>query len=302
MFAGVVAAYLATKDDYYRSLAVQLGEKNGWKPGPNALRDGNDFAITQSYLDLFLKERKPEWIVPSRVAMDKLLEQKASHHWYWCDALFMAPAAFARMSVAANDSRYRDWMHQQWWHTVELLYDREEHLFVRDHHYLPFPDGVQIRERNGRKVFWGRGNGWVMGGLCRVLEVLPADDPQRARYEQLLREMAGALVKVQGKDGLWRASLQDPESYPLGETSGSTFFCYGLAWGVNHRILDRQVFQPAALKAWRGLLACVEPDGKLGFVQQPADSPRSPTYRSTNSEYATGALLMAGGEVLRLLR
>jgi rhamnogalacturonyl hydrolase YesR len=301
LFAGVVAAYRATKDEYYRTLAVKLGEKNQWKPGPNALRDGNDFAITQSYLDLFLMEKKSERLDPSRAVMNQLLAEKERPRWGWCDALFMAPAAFARMSVATGDARYRDWMHRQWWQTVGSLYDPDEHLFVRDRTYLPFPDGVQMRERNGKKVFWGRGNGWVFGGLCRVLEALPADDPLRPRYEQLLREMAKVLITAQGKDGLWRASLQDPESYPLGETSGSTFFCYGLAWGVNHGVLDKSTCQPVVLNAWRALLACVDPDGKLGFVQQPADSPRSATYRRTNSEYATGALLLAGSEVLRLL-
>ncbi|MEI6646234.1 MAG: glycoside hydrolase family 88 protein, partial [bacterium] len=301
LFAGVVATYRATKDDYYRTLAVKLGEKNQWRPGPNALRDGNDFAITQSYLDLFLIDKKPERIAPTRTVMDQLLAEKERQRWGWCDALFMAPAAFARMSTATGDARYRDWMHQQWWQTVGLLYDQDEHLFVRDRTYLPFPDGLQIRERNGKKVFWGRGNGWVMGGLCRVLETLPADDPQRTRYEQLLREMAAVLIAAQDKDGLWRASLHDPESYPLGETSGSTFFCYGLAWGINHGVLDKSTYQPFVLNAWRALLACIESDGKLGFVQQPADSPRSATYRRTNSEYATGALLLAGSEVLRLL-
>ena len=166
---------------------------------------------------------------------------------------------------------------------------------------MPQPDGFQIRERNGKKVFWGRGNGWVTGGLCNVLEALPKDYPERPKYEKLLAELCAALAATQGGDGLWRASLLDPESYPLGETSGSTFFCYGIAWAINHGIVDREKYLPVVQKAWHGLMACVEEDGKLGYVQLPADSPRSPTYRSKNVEYAAGAFLSAGAEMIKLL-
>ena len=88
----------------------------------------------------------------------------------------------------------------------------------------------------------------------------------------------------------------------MGETSSSTFFCYGLAWGINHGLLDRKKYLPVAIKAWHALMACVEADGKLGYVQLPADSPRSPTFRSKNVEYAAGAFLAAGAEMIRLLK
>ena len=302
LFVGVMDAYRATQDGYYLELALKLAEKNQWKPGPNARHDGNDFAITQSYLELYKLDPRPERLAPSRAVMDQIIAtDKRSLVWGWCDALFMAPAAFAQMSALTGDPKYLQWMHQQWWKTTETLFDQEDHLFVRDQTYLTKPDGFRILERNGQEIFWGRGNGWVIGGLCHVLQALPPGDPQRGRYEQLLRDMADALAKAQGADGLWRASLHDPESYPLGETSGSTFYCYGLAWGINHGVLDKARYQPLVKKAWRALLACVETDGKLGYVQQPADSPRSPAYRRCNVEYATGALLMAGGEMLKLL-
>ena len=50
------------------------------------------------------------------------------------------------------------------------LYDKEEHLFYRDHRYFA------KREANGKKVFWGRGNGWVLGGLVEILQALPKDE------------------------------------------------------------------------------------------------------------------------------
>ena len=303
LFAGVVAAARATHDPYYWDLALKVSANNHWQPGPNVLHDGNDFAITQTYLQLFLKDKQPERIEPTRAAMDALIakDSPGRREWSWADALFMAPAAWAQMSAATGEARYVERMNKMWWDSVGFLYDPEEKLFYRDATYKPHADGFQLCERNGKKIFWGRGNGWVAGGICNVLQYLPKEHPDRKKHEALLIDFAASLARAQGPDGLWRASLLDPDSYPLGETSGSTFFCYAIAWGVNHGILDRAKYLPVAAKAWQALMACVEPDGKMGFVQLPADSPRSPTFREKNVEYAAGAFLMAGSEMIQLL-
>ena len=148
-----------------------------------------------------------------------------------------------------------------WWRTTDYLYDKDEHLFFRDSTYF------NKTEANGKKVFWGRGNGWVMGGLVRVLQYLPMNHPDRPRFEQLFKDMAAKILTCQQPDGLWRASLLDPDSYPLKETSGSGFFTYALAWGVNQGLLDRAKFEPAVRKAWAALVGCVDADGKLTHVQ-----------------------------------
>ena len=51
--------------------------------------------------------------------------------------------------------------------TYEYLFDKEENLFYRDWHYFG------KKEANGKKVFWGRGNAWVLAGLAEVLQELP---------------------------------------------------------------------------------------------------------------------------------
>ena len=38
---------------------------------------------------------------------------------------------------------------------------------------------------------------------------------------------------LQGEDGLWRASLNEPEWFSMPESSGSSFFTFGLAAGIN---------------------------------------------------------------------
>ena len=83
------------------------------------------------------------------------------------------------------------------------------------------------------------------------------------------------------------------------ETSGTAFFCYALAWGINNETLDRDTYLPAVQKAWTGLVAKVTPQGRLGYVQKVAGAP-GPVNPDDTHEYATGALLLAGEQMLKL--
>lgn len=303
-FTGIMAAWHSTKNKWFLEEAIKLGERTKWQPGPNAMKDANDLAITQTYLELYEEKPKDIYIESTRICMDKLIEKfnPKKIEWSWCDALFMSPPAWTRIGKITGDKRYFDQMNKLWWQTSEILYDKTEYLFYRDRTTVPHKNGISLKERNGEPIFWGRGNGWVVGGLCRVLEYLPNNYPDRSRYEEMLRSMCNRLLETQMNTGLWGASLLDKATYPMGETSGSTFFCYALAWGVNHGILKGDKYRHAALKAWKGLVACVDKEtGKLGYVQLPADSPLSPVYRNTTNEYASGAFLLAASEIIKWL-
>jgi rhamnogalacturonyl hydrolase YesR len=113
--------------------------------------------------------------------------------------------------------------------------------------------------------------------------------------------MAAAVAKAQGSDGLWRANLADPEEFPNKESSGSGFFCYALAWGINNGILDRDAYLPAAQKAWTGLVGCLSPEGKVEWGQDVGDRPVS-VKQDDSHEYVAGTFLLAGSEMLKLGR
>jgi rhamnogalacturonyl hydrolase YesR len=111
--------------------------------------------------------------------------------------------------------------------------------------------------------------------------------------------MAGAILACQQADGLWRSSLLDAEHYTIPETSGTGFYCYAFAYGVNEGLLPRETYEPAVLKAWQGLIGCVTPQGKLTNVQPVgADPVKFPT--SNTEVYAVGAFLLAGSEMFKL--
>ena len=107
------------------------------------------------------------------------------------------------------------------------------------------------------------------------------------------------LVELQSADGYWRASLLDPESFPSPETSGTGFIVYGLAWGVNEGLLDREAVLPAVLKGWKALCDAVDAKGKLGYVQPVGQDPRKVT-RGMTEVYGVGAFLQAGTQIYRL--
>jgi rhamnogalacturonyl hydrolase YesR len=128
---------------------------------------------------------------------------------------------------------------------------------------------------------------------------MPADYPSRPKYLAQFKEMAQELASLQGTDGLWRAGLLDADAYPLPENSGSAFFTFGFAYGINSGILDRKQYLPVVQKAWQGLLSHVYQDGRLGCIQPIGGSPDSFTPTSSYV-FGTGAFLLAGSEVYRL--
>jgi rhamnogalacturonyl hydrolase YesR len=304
--AGMMALAGISGDPKYRDAMRAMGEANNWRPGPRKYH-ADDQCVGQTYAELYFLYREPKMIAPLRERFDSILAQpstvtnlnfrqphgRATELWSWCDSLFMAPPTWVRLYAATGDERYLNFAVTNWWRTTDFLYDTNAHLFFRDSTFF------DKREANGQKVFWSRGNGWVMGGLVRVLQYLPMNHPDRPRFEQLFKQMAEAVLACQQPDGLWRSSLLDPESYSLKETSGSGFFTYALAWGVNQGLLDRAQFEPAVRKAWAALVGCVDADGKLTHVQPVGADPKKFDPDST-APYGVGAFLLAGSEIYRM--
>jgi rhamnogalacturonyl hydrolase YesR len=212
--AGFIALAGISGNPKYREAMLAAGENSQWQPGAR-MYHADDQCIGQTYTELYLLYREPRMIKPLRERFDAILAKptavqslalgnpNATENWSWCDALFMGPPCWLRLYAATDDERYMNFAVTNWWRTADYLYDKEEHLFFRDSTYF------EKKEANGRKVFWSRGNGWVMAGLARVLQYLPMNHPERPRFERMFREMAAKILACQQPDGLWRASLLD---------------------------------------------------------------------------------------------
>jgi len=279
--------------DYVKAVA----EHYHWTLGPRQTQ-ADDQAIGQSYLWLYNRNPDPQHIAPIRRQFDDVMrapDEPQKPVWWWCDALFMAPPVWTHLASVTHDARYLDYMDREWHITADLLWDKEEHLFFRDKSYF------DKREKNGRKIFWSRGNGWVMGGLVQVLTYMPQNDQRRPFYLEKFRQMAEKIRSLQSDDGLWRPGLLDAADYPYPEISGSAFFVYATAWGIHHGLLDKARFRPVVERGWEGLVRHIYEDGRLGSIQPIGAAPGAFTPGSSYV-FGVGAFLLAGSEVNQLSR
>jgi len=304
-YAGVFAAYETTKSPDLMTAMMDMGDKNGWKPGPR-FDHADDIAISQTYIDIYRIKKDKKMIQATIDAVNRLKTEKGDQvtkngiTWWWCDALFMAPPTLAKLAKTTGDRSYLDLNDRFFRETYDRLFNKEENLYARDASYLVNEKGEGKREANGKKVFWSRGNGWVVGGLVRLLKELPKDHPKREFYITQYKAMMTRIASLQQPDGLWRSSLLDPGSYPGGEASGSGFDIYAMAWGINNKVLDRDKFLPVVKKAWTGLNTLVHPDGKVGWTQPIGADPKRNFTAESWEVYGAGAFLLAGSEVARL--
>jgi rhamnogalacturonyl hydrolase YesR len=294
LYAGYMGVPDAVAGDKYTQAMKDVAEKLQWSPGPR-VEHADDQAIGQMFMEQYFLHKDTKMMGPMRSRLDAEIatpDDPAKALWWWCDALFMAPPVFADMAKATGDKKYLDFMDREWDITTKLLYDSDKHLYSRDATFL------NKKDKNGEKLFWSRGNGWVMGGIVRVLKELPKNSPLRPKYEAQLKSMAAEAVSIRRDDGLWSAGLLDNADYTLPEVSGSAFITYALAYGVNEKILDKKTYWPVVEKAWDSMLTHVYADGRLGAIQPVGAAPGA--YTETSSyNYGVGAWLLAGSEIYR---
>jgi rhamnogalacturonyl hydrolase YesR len=308
-YEGLMALYRLNPDKGYYDYAVSWGESHQW--GLNngiQTRNADNHCCGQTYLDLYMIDKKPERIKDLKASIDLMLETTKTDDWTWIDALQMGMPVFAQLGVLYNDNRYFERMYEMYMVSKNVLggnglFNPKDNLWWRDKDFVP-----PYKEPNGEDCYWSRGNGWVVAALVRVLDILPKDAPHRDEYQKTLVQMVEALIPIQRKDGFWNASLHDPNNFGGKELTGTALFAYGMAWGVNNGILSKKRYLPVIKKAWNAMIKeSVHSDGFLGYVQgtgkQPSDSQPVSYDRVPNFEdYGLGCFLLAGSEVYRLCK
>lgn len=303
LYVGLAAYATLTSQEKIWQFLKTICQQESWKPGPN-LYHADDICVGQAYAELFRKYGDSSMIKPTveraRFVMNNPkstpLDFTIPHNqdrWSWCDALFMAPTVYARLGKLTGDERLIRFMDSEFWATYDTLFNEQDHLFFRDTRYKT------KQEANGKNVYWGRGNGWVIGGLTIIIDNLPDNYPTKPKYIALYKQMIRKIATLQDEKGFWHPSLLDYQAYPMPETSSSAFFTYGLVWGINRGYLDRKKYAPVAQKGWAALLSAVHADGKLGWVQEIGADPKRVSYDDTEV-YGVGAFLLAGSEMVKL--
>lgn len=308
-YEGLLALNTIDPQKKYYDYAVDWGEKHKWGlNGGTATRNADNHCCGQTYIDLYLIDKKEERIRDIKTSIDNVVAGDKNDDWSWIDAIQMGMPVFTKLGNLYNDTKYFDKMYDMYAYTKNNhgdkgLYNREDHLWWRDKDFDP-----PYKEPNGQNCYWSRGNGWVVMALVRVLEELPNSDPHYAEYLQDFKDMCAALIKIQRPDGLWTVSLHDPNHYGGKEITGTSCFTYGFAWGVRKGILDKKRYQPSLAKAWNAMVKdAVHKNGFLGYVQGTGKEPKDGqpvTYTSTPDfeDYGLGCFLLAGTEVYKLAK
>jgi unsaturated rhamnogalacturonyl hydrolase len=286
---------------------TEIGKRNAWNLDKR-LYHADDHAAGQLYTKLYSQTPDSAMIAPAREQLDKILQnpstaslqfirgsgQPCLERWSWCDALFMSPPVWARIAQITGDQKYLDFMHSEYRTTYDLLWDKEEQLFFRDTRFF------EQREANGEKVFWSRGNGWVIAGLALMLPDLPEDWEHRQFYETLFLEMAATCKRIQRPSGTWSAGLLGGEAaYPVTEISGTSLITFALAWGVQTGRLHLDDFRPTIVRAWQAIDRAITPEGMVGNIQPIGFKPgyAFPDFTET---FGSGTALAAAASVYKL--
>jgi rhamnogalacturonyl hydrolase YesR len=296
MYTGLTAAHRATRDPVYLDSTEAWAERLDWQLGPR-VRHADDQCVGQVYLEMHEERPNVADIAPTLSRMTTVMAdpRPGAVMWDWADALFMAPPVLSRMGRITGSKRAFDFMAERFREASAPLYDPAYGLYYRDQRFL------DARSENGEKVFWARGNGWVLAGIARILQDLPQNHSARSWFEERFRTMAEAVACTQQQDGFWRPSLLDPRAYPQPETSGTGFFTYALAWGINAGLLSKDAYGPVVARAWQGMIhRAVNEEGRVGWTQQPGDRP-APVEKDHAEPYGAGAFLLAGSELVSLL-
>lgn len=305
-YEGLMALYGIDPQKRYYDYAVEWGEKHHWgMRSGDQTRNADDQCCGQTYLDLYHIDPRPERIRSIKASVDNMVASDKVDDWHWIDALQMAMPVFAKLGVLYHDDRYYEKMYQIYDHAKRVqggkgLYNAQDGLWWRDKDFVP-----PYQEPNGEDCYWSRGNGWVVAALVRVLDIMPPDAPHRAEYQKTYLDMMKALPSLQRPDGYWNVSLHDSTHFGGKELTGTALFIYGMAWGVNHGLLDRKVYNPIITKAWNAMnRECVHPNGFLGYVQGTGKEPKDGqpvTYDSKPDfeDYGLGCFLLAGTEIYK---
>jgi unsaturated rhamnogalacturonyl hydrolase len=317
-FEGALAMWRVNQDPAITNYATQWGTFHNWTLRNGAIDTTSDNVCAGSeYIELYqLTPALTNRITNIVANLNYVMSTVGSNWWYYIDCIHMSGPAFAKMA-AISGSANTNYAYKlyQYFHCMKStfgrsngLYNVTDHLWVRDTNFLA---NYRASDGTTQKCYWSRGNGWVLAGLARTLDVLPSSDAHFAEYVQTFQEMAAALKAVQRADGFWNMNLAYTNDYAGPESSGTSMFTYGLAWGIHHGYLDA-TYLPTVIKGWNALATyALHPTnsadaGFIGFVQNTGSYPtNNPPASYTNDpdfdDFTLGAFLLAGSEVYQLI-
>ena len=290
-FTGDLAAYDATGQSNYLTHAESWA--NSWDYG---LIDGpgttyaNYQAAGQVYIRLFQLLQNSSALTQITDSINGMVSSGIADSWTWIDAINMSMPCFAQLGSIYDNPSYSPEMYRLYSYPKYTLglYDTSRYLWWEDSTYA------------NTTTYWSRGNGWVFAAHAKLLAVITNQDANYQEYVSTFQNMAGALLAIQQSGGYWNPDLggtddQGPES------SGTAFFMFGMAWGINAGLLNRATYSPAIANAWSFFVnTAIQKSGFLGYVQPSGSAPATAPKNNTE-DFGVGAFLLAAKQVAILV-
>jgi len=126
---------------------------------------------------------------------------------------------------------------------AKYLMDKEDNLWYHAYRVL------QHTHYPRRKIFWGRGNGWVITALPMIVEMLGKDHPKSQEIIRIYQKTSEALLKYQRSDGTFE-TVFNKVGKTYRELSATALICGGWLDGIAQGILDQSVYLAPAMKGY----------------------------------------------------
>ncbi len=313
-YEGLMALYGIDKNQRYIEYTDRWANFHKWTPRNGIkTRDADDQCCSQTYLERFVMTGDSTMLYPTRDNLRGQMAETKIGYWTWIDAIQMAMPVYAQMYKITGDRAYIDHAMKMYrWSRNECgkggvnkdcgLFNVKDGLWWRDADFVP-----PYKEQDGKDCYWSRGNGWVIAALVRVMDQLDSKDPYYKELKKDYLAMCKGLAKCQREDGFWNVSLVSPTTYGGKETSGTSLFLYGMAWGLQKGYLKAKVYRPIVDKAWAAMAKdAVHKDGFIGYMQGTGKEPKDGqpvTYEKVPDfeDYGLGCFLLGGIEYYKLL-
>ena len=213
----------------------------------------------------------------------------------WLDDMYMGIPTVAYRGVYTGEGKYLDEAATIYKNFVSRMWVEEKGIYR--HGYV---EGLEAQPT----YHWARANGWAVLTTVELLDMLPADHPDRDFVLQQLRKHVRGLASYQSSEGFWHQLLDRADSYL--ETSATAIYVYAIAHAINEGWIEGITYGPVAQLGWQALATQITDDGLVkgtcvgtGMAFDPAFYYYRPV--SAAAAHGYGPAIWAASEMLRLL-
>lgn len=220
----------------------------------------------------------------------------------WVDSLMMFSVFPARYAAKMGDKELLDVAAKQPALYADCMMDKDDHLW---YHSFWVKKG---RHYPKRKIYWARGNAWVVSALPKILDDI-GDHPEREKIIDVLQKTIDAVVKKQHPSGGFTTILGH-RTYL--ESSATALIADGIFHAVRKGYVSKE-YLPYAEKAYAFACSCLKEkkNGKVLFTKVSGPTIPLPVFpylgyalivKAANFPYGVASFLWAAIERDKLVK